>query len=176
MGRRPTGYSDELAAEICDRIINGESLRSICNDGTAQRMPHANTVFKWLSQSNTDKKAAPFKDLYDRATKERTEAFAEDVLDIVDHCPESKEGVLKARLRAEVRMKHMAMRQPRKYGNTIDVTSGGEKLGAVAAVQFEVMGQQEVKEKTEKNKETEETNDETATSEGIETVSEATNE
>ena len=168
MGRRPSMYSDELGAEICDRLINGESLRSVCKDGTGERMPSATTVFKWISATNTDKKAAPFKDMYDRACIERAEAFVEDIIEIADTCPESKEGVLKARLKTEVRKWHAEKRQPRKYGKQVDITTGGEKLGNIGAVVFEVANQQT---DDDNNNETE-----TAEIKGIETVSETSAE
>jgi len=41
---RPSSYSDEIAKEICDRLIEGESLRQICLDA---HMPHRSTVTNW---------------------------------------------------------------------------------------------------------------------------------
>lgn len=42
---RPSKYSDELVKTICDRIANGESLRSICK---GDNMPSNSTVMLWL--------------------------------------------------------------------------------------------------------------------------------
>lgn len=42
---RPTLFTDELALEICERIANGRSLRSVCLD---KDMPHMATVMRWL--------------------------------------------------------------------------------------------------------------------------------
>lgn len=42
---RPSDYTPELADLICARIIEGESLRSICKDDD---MPSAVSVYAWL--------------------------------------------------------------------------------------------------------------------------------
>ncbi len=42
---RPSDFTEELAAAICDRIAGDESLESICRDGG---MPASSTVRRWL--------------------------------------------------------------------------------------------------------------------------------
>jgi len=163
MGRSPSLYSTDLGTLICERIASGENVLGICKD---HDMPSASSVFKWMRDHGTDRKAAEFRDMYDRATVERTEALGEQTLNIADTCPETKEGVLKARLKTEVRFKHMAMLRPKKFGKHIDVTSDGEKLGAVSAVVFEIANQQE----------DDTGGTETAETESIETISETTTE
>ena len=49
---RPTLYSDELAATICRRLAEGESLRKICANPT---MPDKSTVLSWLFDGIHDK-------------------------------------------------------------------------------------------------------------------------
>ena len=44
---RPSDYSPEICAEICARLADGRSLRSICRDDD---MPHTATVFVWLEK------------------------------------------------------------------------------------------------------------------------------
>ena len=41
---RPSSYTEEIAAEICLRLSEGESLRAICRD---EHMPDRTTVFNW---------------------------------------------------------------------------------------------------------------------------------
>jgi hypothetical protein len=43
---RPSIYSDEIAAVICERLANGETLRQICKDSA---LPDRVTVNRWLS-------------------------------------------------------------------------------------------------------------------------------
>ena len=41
---RPSSFTQEIADDICERMINGESLRTISNqDG----MPHPETICRW---------------------------------------------------------------------------------------------------------------------------------
>ena len=44
-GGRPTDYTPELATLICERMVEGETLRKICAD---DEMPNRSTVFRWL--------------------------------------------------------------------------------------------------------------------------------
>ncbi len=43
---RPSLYTEPLAAKICLRLAEGETLRSICRDGA---MPDKATVLRWLA-------------------------------------------------------------------------------------------------------------------------------
>jgi hypothetical protein len=63
---RPTIYSDELADDICDRILEGESLRSIGND---PKMPSLRTLAYW----KRDKKEFLHKYTYARQTQAEIE-------------------------------------------------------------------------------------------------------
>src|SRR4029077_18002250 len=73
-GRTP-GYDVGIADTICERLVNGESLRAICADPT---MPARATVFRWLA-SNQE-----FRQLYALARQCQAEAFADEILKIAD--------------------------------------------------------------------------------------------
>ena len=73
-GRSP-GYSVEVAETICERLINGESLRAICAD---PRMPAKATVFRWLA-SNQE-----FRRSYALARECQAEDGAVEILEIAD--------------------------------------------------------------------------------------------
>jgi hypothetical protein len=57
---RPGIYSDELAAEICERLASGESLAAICRD---ERMPSRKVVHEWIADDRDG-----FRDKYARAS------------------------------------------------------------------------------------------------------------
>ena len=131
---RPTTYSSTLAALICERIAVGESLRTVCK---ADDMPAMSSVFLWL------KNYAIFSEQYAHACEERTEAMAEDILDIADDSSkdfitiqkgkktvtiENKEVTNRSRLRVDTRKWLMSKMKPKKYGDKLDLTSGGDKL------------------------------------------------
>lgn len=72
---RPSIFSEELADEICERIADGESLRSICRD---DEMPSKATVFRWLAEKQD------FQDQYTRAREAQADSLVDDMLDIAD--------------------------------------------------------------------------------------------
>ncbi len=57
---RPSLYTEPLAAKICRRLAEGETLRSVCRD---KAMPDKATVLRWLG----DKTKADFRDQYAHA-------------------------------------------------------------------------------------------------------------
>ncbi len=73
---RPTTYTIELADLFCERIANGESMRSIGRDAD---MPALSTIFKWLREHKQ------FSDQYAIAKEESAEAWADDIVDIADN-------------------------------------------------------------------------------------------
>jgi hypothetical protein len=75
---RPSIYSDELADKICDEVMEGKSLVTICRE---PGMPHRLTVLRWL----TDEKHQYFCDSYARAKEIQADKFAEEIIDIADN-------------------------------------------------------------------------------------------
>lgn len=116
---RPSDYTKELADRICDLLSDGLSLRKVCS---LDELPDKSTVFSWL---RTHKE---FADQYARAKQEGTDAWAEELHEIVDEVEEDKEAINKARLRVDTRKWLMAKMKPKKYGDQVDVTSGGDKI------------------------------------------------
>ncbi|KAG2171872.1 hypothetical protein INT44_002517 [Umbelopsis vinacea] len=126
-------YTPELADEICERIANGETLRAICRE---PHMPSWVTVYTW-------RKTYPqFSERFALARELGGDAIAEEALEISDttqvgeRTEESDEGYKTVRedmlghrkLRIDTRLKLLAVWFPRKYGQRIDMTTGGESL------------------------------------------------
>jgi hypothetical protein len=74
---RPSTYSDEIAGTICDRMAEGESLTSICED---EAMPGRRTVYDWLR----DEDHAAFVANFDRARALRADKIFDQILAISD--------------------------------------------------------------------------------------------
>jgi len=72
---RPTEYTDEIGETICDRIVDGESLRTICADAG---MPDEATVLGWVSSHRE------FRDQYEIARDLAVEALLDETIDIID--------------------------------------------------------------------------------------------
>jgi hypothetical protein len=87
---RPTIFTDELAATICDRVSAGELLVNICaEDG----MPSSTTFHRW-----TEERAA-FREAYVRARRDQAEFFVEDMVRISD----TEKDANRARVRVQTR-------------------------------------------------------------------------
>jgi hypothetical protein len=115
---RPSKYTPELAAEICERLSNGEPLRQICRD---DHMPAWQKIYEWMGRDEALSGAIA------RAREQGADAIAEEALEILDTPPEyvlTKQGeavdsgyVTWQRNRAEMRLKLLAKWHPKKYGD-----------------------------------------------------------
>lgn len=131
---RPTSYSPELAAEICERLALGESLRGICR---SEGMPSQTTVFRWL---DTDE---AFREQYARARTKQAEFYLDEIIAISDDTTHdtkytesgeqpNSEWISRSRLRVDARKWVMSKLAPKKYGEKIDVTTDGQALNLTA--------------------------------------------
>ncbi len=76
---RPTRFTKKMGDEICERLAEGESLRSICRD---DHIAHRGNVFRWLL---SDKKIySTFRDQYALAREIQAECLIDDIFDIAD--------------------------------------------------------------------------------------------
>lgn len=105
---QPTIYNEEVVSEICSRIADGESLRSICRDDS---MPAKSTVLMWLA----DEDKAPFLDQYARAREAQADALFDEIVSIADS--ENGDDVQRARLRVDARKWVAGKLRPKKYGD-----------------------------------------------------------
>lgn len=130
---RPSDYSPETAALICERIAQGESLRTICQD---EGFPAQSTVFLWL------KKHADFSEQYARAREAQMEAMAEEILEIADETAndtiETENGarpdhewISRSKLRVDTRKWLMSKLAPKKYGDKVTSELTGANGGPI---------------------------------------------
>jgi hypothetical protein len=110
---RPSGYSQDVADQLCAAIAEGHSLRTVCK---RDDMPSIAAVFRWLGTFE------PFREQYARAGQERCEAFAEDIIALADEpvAPNDNAAVQRARLRVDTRKWLMSKLAPRKYGDRVE--------------------------------------------------------
>lgn len=136
-GGRPSDFTQELADEICERICTGESVRQIAD---LEHMPSRQTIYRWLLKNEG------FRDQYARAKEFQSDYHAEEILDIADdgtndweerefkngkgtYIALNDEAIARSRLRVEARKWLMGKMKPKKYGDHLDLTTKGEKLG-----------------------------------------------
>lgn len=103
---RPSIFTPELAAAICARIAEGDSIRTVCQN---VGMPATSTVFRWL-------------EIADDATNdwmERKGAGQSPGYEL------NGEHVQRSRLRVDARKWLASKLAPKKYGERLDLNHSG---------------------------------------------------
>ena len=70
---RPSSYTEEVAGEICERMMQGKGLLQICSN---EGMPDRVTVYRWLDANES------FRNRYARAREAQMDFYAEQILAI----------------------------------------------------------------------------------------------
>lgn len=121
---RPSTFTQEIADRICEALIEGRSLRSICE---AEDMPAASSVFKWLGEHRA------FSEQYAHAREAQADALFDEMLQIADDGRNDKflddEGmprtdhdvIARSKLRVETRKWMAAKLRPRVYGDKLAI-------------------------------------------------------
>lgn len=129
---RPSLFTQELADAICERIADGESLRSICS---GDDMPNKATVFRWLAADKI------FSDQYARSREAQADSLVDDMLDIADDgrndwmerrddeggnlgWKENGEALKRSQIRIDARKWLAGKMRPKKYGDKLGITDG----------------------------------------------------
>ncbi|MBO3273214.1 hypothetical protein [Hymenobacter defluvii] len=133
---RPSTYSLALAETLCAYLVDGKTLRWICEQ---PGMPAKGTILRWARDN------ASFRDQYTLAREIGDELLAEELLEIADdgtndymtitkgdatYNVENREVTNRSRMRIDARKWLLSKRLPKKYGDKVDVTSGGEKISS----------------------------------------------
>jgi len=119
---RTSIYTQKLADEICKRIAEGESLRSICRD---EKMPNERTVRSWALDTTS-----PFFPQYARAREIAYHSMADELLEIADDGTndwmerngdevQNGEAMARSRLRVDTRKWMLSKMLPKIYGEKI---------------------------------------------------------
>ncbi|UOR07185.1 hypothetical protein MUN82_08820 [Hymenobacter aerilatus] len=111
-------------------------------------MPHVATVMRWLAQEEHES----FREQYARACELRADAIADEILAIADDASrdvvevevgedstverERFTATARDKLKIDSRKWLLGKLAPKKYGDKVDVTTGGEKLPGVPVIQI----------------------------------------
>jgi hypothetical protein len=124
---RPSKYTPELAAEICERLGNGEPLRQICRD---DHMPAWQKIYEWMGKDDAlGERGTGLSGAIARAREVGQDAIAEQIwLDMIQE-PERilSEGggridpgfVQWQKAKAEIGLKLLAKWNPKRYGDRV---------------------------------------------------------
>jgi hypothetical protein len=127
---RPSTFTPEIGHEICHRLAQGETLRSICRD---DHLPLDLTVREWAWKDPT------FASQYVQARDRGLDRMADELLDISDDGSndwmerETKRGTIetvvdreaieRSRLRVDTRKWYLAKLAPKRYSERVELTS-----------------------------------------------------
>lgn len=121
---RPPKKAQAIEDEIVERLSNGETLRSICQD---KHMPSWNSVYQWMEKDEA------FNSRVAGARARGHDAIAEQTVQIIDEPPErGPDGkvdpgyVAWQKNRAWQRMQLLAKWSPKKYGERTAIEHSGK--------------------------------------------------
>lgn len=125
---RPSRYSEAVVDELCERLSKGEPLAQICRD---EHMPGVQTVYDWINERE------PVSVAIARAREIGEEVLLSECLEIADSSTEKTAfggydvgHIQEKKLRIETRLKLLAKWNPKKWGEKVDLTSGGNPIPA----------------------------------------------
>jgi hypothetical protein len=130
---RPSKYTEKIGDTICERLMDGESLRVIC---ASSNLPSRHSVFRWLASDER------FRDQYARAREIQAEVLADEMIAIADDASNDVTGELgvpnsvavhRAKLQIETRKWIACKLLPRKYGDKLDMNLSGKDGGPIQA-------------------------------------------
>lgn len=117
---RPSSYTDALADEICGLLIDGESLRKVCE---RDDMPNRRTVMRWLeTQSGFAAKCA-------RARELQADLMDDLILDTAEAT--TSENAAASRVKIAAYQWRAAKLAPKRYGDSQTLKHTGPNGGPV---------------------------------------------
>lgn len=111
---RPSIYSEEMGDLICERLMDGESLRKICAE---DEMPSRTTVHRWMVD------VEGFGSKCARAREIQADTLFDDLQDVADNG--NPEDVQRAKLRVSTMQWRASKLAPKKYGEKLDLNHSG---------------------------------------------------
>lgn len=129
-------YSEEEIKKIKDKICDIISTNTIGLHRLVKNyndLPAVSTIMLWLANDKD------FSEQYARARETQADLLADEIIEIADDTVndskftengeiENKEWINRSRLRVDARKWKASKLAPKKYGDKVDVTTGGEKI------------------------------------------------
>lgn len=124
---RPSIYTKDITDHICQRIVDGESLRQICKDDS---LPNRDTIYSWL-QSNK-----AFSDQYTQARMMQADQFFDEMDEIIRQPMQSMIQIQQARLQIDTMKWRLSKMLPKTYGDKVELTSQSNRDDQSIKVEF----------------------------------------
>jgi len=118
---KTSSYTEEIANRICERMIEGEDIVTICKDST---MPSRATVYRWMDEhSDFEARCA-------RAREGLADFEANQIAEIATNCtPESAPA---DRVKLSALQWLASKRAPKKWGDRVEIDAKIETTGATS--------------------------------------------
>lgn len=151
VGGRPSTYTPEKAALICEELATGKSIRQICAEHKGE-LPDKSTIFRWLYRH------PEFRDQYMHAKHLGMIAYAEEAIEIADDSEGDwiekldKDGnptgqmmldhehVQRSRLRVDTRKWFMERLAPKTFGAKVDMNHGVQEDNPIVSLFQQIAG------------------------------------
>lgn len=119
---RPKSYTPTIGKAICDRLIAGDSLKTI----SKKIKRSTSCIMEWLIT------IPEFEGMYAHARLAQADTFADQIIGIADRAKLSAESINKARLQVDARKWVASKLKPQKYGERVEQhLSGSLSLAAL---------------------------------------------
>jgi len=120
---RPSSYTEDVAEEILEGLMEGKSLRQLCEQ---VGMPHRSTVIRWLSENDA------FATKYARAREAQADYMDDKILETAEACTVDTFQADKVKIAAwQWRAEKL---KPKVYGSKVTQEHTGPGGGPMTAV------------------------------------------
>jgi hypothetical protein len=117
--QRPELLTDQFITDLCDWIADGKSVRSYCRENPEYK---PSTIVLWADTF------PDFAEQYTRANLLRADSKFDKIDDVIEDMRKQTIDPQMARVEIDAIKWQSGKLQPKKYGEKIDVTTGGEKV------------------------------------------------
>lgn len=114
----PSLYTEEIATEICEHIIEGGALVAFCRQ---VGRPSVGTVYRWIAER------PDFRDRYVRAREDQADTYADEIA----HISDTEMDPQRARVRIDARKWVAAKLKPKKYSDHLRQEHTGKDGGPI---------------------------------------------
>jgi hypothetical protein len=128
---RPSEYNYYLCLEICNRIADGENIKTILN--SEDRFPSFPTWCKWKREN------AELLNLYVNSIQDKGESVDSKIDEIWEGCRVGLYDASTANVLIQTLKWKASKYYPKMFGDKTDITSGGEKIQSLpTSIQVEI--------------------------------------
>lgn len=127
---RITEYDYNLCLEICERVSNGENIKTVLNSN--ENYPHFSTWCNWKRLNDE------LNDLYTRSIQDKAESVDEKIDEIMLKVENRQMDFMSARVLIDTLKWKASKYYPKMFGDKVDLTTKGDKLNLGATFEVEM--------------------------------------